>query len=132
MGHIHRALLTATSYHQTFTGTVPFDGSLSTVAMLAIMGGKRPSRPTHPALTNELWTLIQRCWDQDPHSRPEVSEVLKVLPTPFVSRPFLCSSVCEPDSFLLQYEPPSLETVDQSYPCHRQAHPSDRIHCFGP
>ena len=43
------------------------------------MSGKRPSRPIHPALTEQLWTSIQRCWDQDPHLRPEVSDVLKVL-----------------------------------------------------
>jgi len=62
-----------------FTGAVPFDGSLPAVAMVAIMDGKRPPRPTHQAFTDQLWQLTQRCWDQNPHSRPEVSEVLKVL-----------------------------------------------------
>ena len=47
--------------------------------MLAIMRGERPPRPTHPALTDELWVLTQRCWNQDPHLRPEISKVLKVL-----------------------------------------------------
>ena len=86
---------------QVFTGAVPFNDSLPTVAMLAIMGGKRPSRPTHPALTDELWILIEHCWNQDPRSRPEVSEVLQVLPNPSVSHPFQLSSIREPDSFLV-------------------------------
>ena len=47
--------------------------------MLAIMRGERPPRPTHPTLTDELWALMQSCWDQVPHSRPEISKVLKVL-----------------------------------------------------
>ena len=64
---------------QVFTGAVPFNGGLPAGAMLAIMGGKRPSRPTHQNFTDELWTLMQRCWDQDPHLRPDVPGVLKVL-----------------------------------------------------
>ena len=67
------------SLPQVFTGAVPFSSSLSPAAMLAIMDGRRPPRPPHPALTDQLWALVQRCWDQNSHSRPEVSEVLKVL-----------------------------------------------------
>jgi hypothetical protein len=55
-------------------------------ATLAIMRGERPPRPTHPALTYELWALMQRCWDHDPHLRPEVAEILQILLTPSVSR----------------------------------------------
>jgi len=64
---------------QAFTGAVPFSNSLPAAAMLAIMAGKRPPRPMHQSFTNHLWTLMQRCWDQNPHSRPEVSEVFRVL-----------------------------------------------------
>ena len=64
---------------QVFTGAVPFNNSSHVAAMFAILDGKRPSRPTVSALTNELWILIKRCWDQVPHLRPEVSWVLKVL-----------------------------------------------------
>jgi serine/threonine protein kinase len=67
------------SSSQVFTGAVPFSSSLSPAAMLAIMDGRRPPRPTHPALTDQLWALVQRCWGQASHLRPEVSEVLKFL-----------------------------------------------------
>jgi len=73
---------------QVFTGAIPFSDGSSFVAMLAITQGKRPPRPTHPTFTENLWTLMQRCWDPDPHSRPEISEVLQTLLTPLVSRPF--------------------------------------------
>ena len=56
------------------------------MAMLSIMNGKRPSRPTHPTFTVDLWTLVQRCWHQDPTSRPQILEVLKVLTLPLRKR----------------------------------------------
>ena len=66
-------------WSQVFTGAVPFNNDLPAAAVLAIIAGKRPPRPAHHQLTNQLWTLMQRCWDQDPHLRPEVSEVFRVL-----------------------------------------------------
>ena len=64
---------------QAFTGSVPFNNCLPGAAVLAIMNGTRPSRPAHLDFTDELWGLAQRCWAQNPHSRPEVSEVLRIL-----------------------------------------------------
>jgi len=64
---------------QVFTGAVPFDKSPLTSAMMAIMRGDRPRRPTHTACSDELWAIMQRCWDQEPRLRPEVSEVTHVL-----------------------------------------------------
>ena len=73
---------------QVFTGAVPFNNSSPPMAMLAIMQNERPPRPTHPTFTEKLWTLMQRCWDHDPHLRPDVSGVLQVLLAPSVSRSF--------------------------------------------
>jgi hypothetical protein len=64
---------------QVYTGAVPFNHSLPAAAMLAIMNGTRPPRPTHSNFTGALWVLMQRCWDQDPLLRPEVSEVEKTI-----------------------------------------------------
>src|ERR1700760_3897460 len=50
---------------QVFTGAVPFNNHIPAAAVLAIMGGTRPSRPTRSDFTDELWTLMQRCWDQN-------------------------------------------------------------------
>lgn len=69
---------------QVFTGNVPFRDSSSIMAILAITQGKRPPRPTHPMFTGNLWSLMQRCWDHDPHSRPEISEALEILLAPSV------------------------------------------------
>ena len=64
---------------QVLTGTVPFSGKRSTVAAFEIMNGQRPPRPTHPVFPEELWSLVERCWAQDPRFRPEVLEVSETL-----------------------------------------------------
>ncbi|KAF9646908.1 kinase-like protein, partial [Thelephora ganbajun] len=67
---------------EAFTGAVPFSGKSSTAVIYDIINGVRPSRPTHPTFTEDLWTLTQRCWDHNPHLRPEASEILQILLTP--------------------------------------------------
>ena len=80
MGYSHRKFAHCHSVSsQVFTGAVPFRDSQSPAATLAIMAGRRPPRPTHQQFTDQLWALMQRCWDQNPLSRPEVSEVFKIL-----------------------------------------------------
>ena len=80
---------------QIFTGAVPFSGCHPLMAVLSVTQGKRPPRPTHPAFTEVLWTLMQRCWDHDPHLRPEASEVSQILLT--TSAPYPSG---QPDSAL--------------------------------
>ena len=62
-----------------FTGAVPFSGKTPREAMLAIVSGERPPRPTHPTLTDEIWGLTQLCWDQEALLRPQVLHILRGL-----------------------------------------------------
>ena len=68
---------------QVFTHAVPFSGRSSAAAIFAIMRGERPPRPTHPTFTEDLWAVMQRCWHQNPVSRPQFSEVVQILTLPF-------------------------------------------------
>ena len=61
---------------KVFTAAVPFSDKPPRAAMLAIVGGKRPPRPIHPTLTDRLWGLTRRCWDQEPRRRPQVLQIL--------------------------------------------------------
>ena len=61
---------------QIFTGALPFSASSSFIAALAIVRGNRPPRPTHPTFTDDLWKVMQCCWNQDPCLRPTISEVV--------------------------------------------------------
>jgi hypothetical protein len=68
--------LTVATQTQVLTGEVPFSSEkMSCMVALAVLKGDRPSRPENPSLTDDLWVLIQRCWDQDPPLRPEILEV---------------------------------------------------------
>jgi len=44
-----------------------------------IIEGERPPRPVDPTLTDNVWTLVERCWDQEPQSRPGMKRVLQDL-----------------------------------------------------
>ena len=52
--------------------------------MTAIMRGKRPPRPAHSSLTDRLWELMNRCWDQDRRNRPRMLGVLLALDPPLI------------------------------------------------
>jgi len=62
--------------------------------MFAIMQDKRPPRPIHPTFTEDLWELMQRCWDREPNLRPEISEALRILLTLSVSHSFQQLRIC--------------------------------------
>ncbi|KAH8810393.1 kinase-like domain-containing protein, partial [Flagelloscypha sp. PMI_526] len=59
------------------TGQPPFASEHFTDAsvLLAVVQGKRPSRPDVPWLTDDIWGLVQECWAHDPHERPRVSRI---------------------------------------------------------
>jgi len=83
MGHFSRNFTHRHSVSsQVFTGAVPFSNSPLAAATLAIMAGRRPQRPTHQQFTDQLWTLMQSCWHQDPKLRLEASAVSKALRGP--------------------------------------------------
>ncbi|KAF9644746.1 kinase-like protein [Thelephora ganbajun] len=49
---------------EVFTGAIPFSDNPPPVTTLSIIQGKRPSRPTHPTFTENLWELILETIDQ--------------------------------------------------------------------
>ena len=110
------------SFIKVLTGAVPFRGERSTAAAFAIMDGRRPPRPTHPIFSEELWSLVKRCWDHDPRWRPEVVEVLDTL--------LNLSAFVQPRSIhnltlllLLAQQHPNRGGVDHSSPRSRGSHP---------
>jgi hypothetical protein len=62
--------------YKAFTGEAPFPGIAPITVAVGIISGKRPPRPMHLGLTDGLWEITERCWDQDPQRRPEISEVI--------------------------------------------------------
>ena len=68
-------------HHKVFTGAAPFPHTPPTTVGVRVLAGKRPERPAHSSLTDNLWDLNQRCWDQEPLLRPRITEVVCYLRT---------------------------------------------------
>ena len=50
----------------------------------AVKLGERPERHTHTDLTDNIWSLMEQCWDHYPWNRPKISSVLGILRDWFV------------------------------------------------
>jgi hypothetical protein len=103
--------------YKVFTGKVPFNSDKSVPAMVAIMNGERPPRPSHPTLTNGLWELMQKCWAQDVRERPQMTKVLTDLDTFHLQKPPRAPTQLG-DSYGPDYNdaPPQPEPPSQSPP----------------
>ncbi|KAJ7938963.1 kinase-like domain-containing protein, partial [Mycena leptocephala] len=53
---------------------IPFHKKRSMGANLAILAGERPLRP--PDTPDNIWTLTNNCWRQDPSARPSIGSIL--------------------------------------------------------
>ena len=67
---------------EVFTGEVPFGEEGNINITVGIPKNKRPDRPTgaQVGLTNEMWSIIERCWDNDPGRRPPIRDVVRMWP----------------------------------------------------
>jgi len=75
--------------YEIFSGNWPFhDVRHEFQIMFQVQSGKRPLRPSHDlsrirGLNDEIWHLIEACWNQAPSQRPtsdQILELLKALP----------------------------------------------------
>ncbi|THU88759.1 kinase-like protein, partial [Dendrothele bispora CBS 962.96] len=59
--------------YEVFTGLIPFHECTHDAAVIfQLMKGKRPTRPSDAStrLNDEIWGIMQDCWDQEPFERP--------------------------------------------------------------
>jgi hypothetical protein len=62
---------------EIYTAREPFcDIARDTMVILKVMQGGRPARPVEQTLSDDLWTLIQLCWQQQPSDRPKIEDVV--------------------------------------------------------
>jgi len=64
-----------------FSGDIPFhELSNDCAVLLKVVNGIRPSRPTEVSKTqgldNDIWQLIETCWDHQPNTHPRAVEVV--------------------------------------------------------
>jgi serine/threonine protein kinase len=66
-------------HRQIFTGEVPFPDESNIAASFSMWKGRRPVRPDHPEVSDNLWRAIEGCWKVDPAKRKTITEVVAVL-----------------------------------------------------
>lgn len=65
---------------QIFSGHVPFHDRQETAAVITVITtNERPLRPVHQELSDQLWEMIEKCWQKDPLQRPTIREVDEFL-----------------------------------------------------
>ncbi|KAF8338280.1 kinase-like domain-containing protein [Cantharellus anzutake] len=64
---------------EIMTDEVPFGFINENQIVRTVREGMRPKRPKNslPDLTNEVWELMERCWAQNPESRPDFASILE-------------------------------------------------------
>jgi len=65
---------------EVFTGKIPFGEQKNEAVVLRISRGGRPEMPENAqavGLTDEIWKLLESCWQQNPKKRPTMEEVVR-------------------------------------------------------
>ena len=68
--------------YEVLSGQVPFAPFHCYNVILMVTLGERPKRPNGPEgawFTNDLWRMLNRCWETQPQCRPGVGIVLGCL-----------------------------------------------------
>ena len=65
-----------------YTGDVPFHKIVrDSTVMMKVVEGSRPPRPADTSLlSNEIWKVIEMCWNQEPPDRRSAESVIEQLP----------------------------------------------------
>ncbi|KAF8130910.1 kinase-like domain-containing protein [Mycena galopus ATCC 62051] len=68
---------------ELYTGRPPFGSLPEPAALVKVVTGKRPERPTgSPAMTDSLWAHVTTCWAQKPIARPVTEIVVQRMTSP--------------------------------------------------
>lgn len=65
--------------YQVFAGGRVFPRLSDTAAAYSMLDGLRPPRPNDPELSDQIWEMINRCWDNVPSQRMTIADVVSVL-----------------------------------------------------
>ena len=77
-----RLTLVHQSHGQVLTGLRPFHQLCTYEPVPAVLRGERPERPLDAealGFSDELWRLVQLCWDESSATRPTAQQLLNCL-----------------------------------------------------
>jgi len=62
---------------EIFTGCIPFSHIRNDAkVVLTIVEGGRPKRMHCPQISDDIWRMLERCWDAEPNRRPSMATLL--------------------------------------------------------
>ncbi|KAF9642658.1 kinase-like protein, partial [Thelephora ganbajun] len=64
---------------EVFSGKAPFHEVSDNEVVKWVRSGERPNRPTRTVslgLSDTLWEMIQKCWNESPELRPGIVDIL--------------------------------------------------------
>jgi len=67
---------------EVLSGKVPFTQLKDFIVMRKVIEGERPGRPEGAEgsrFTDDLWQMLNRCWETQPENRPSIQAVLEFL-----------------------------------------------------
>jgi len=65
--------------YETISGRPPFHRDTDLAVFMKILEGKRSPRGMR--FTDNLWEMLERCWESQPNARPRIEDVLQCLET---------------------------------------------------
>ena len=68
--------------YEVLSGELPFSSYADLVVILKVAAGRRPERPQGLEgmwFTDDIWSVLEHCWDPVPGNRPSIPEVLRSL-----------------------------------------------------
>ncbi|KAI3611499.1 protein kinase [Moniliophthora roreri] len=69
--------------YEVYSSLRPFHGVPDSAVIIEIHHRRRPSRPVNMKLSNEIWSFIESCWDDEPSCRPRSPQLLDALKSAF-------------------------------------------------
>ena len=63
--------------YETISGNLPFYECVEIAVPIKILRGEHPSRS--PAFSEDLWKMMESCWEFQPDDRPSIVDVLRCL-----------------------------------------------------
>ena len=71
--------------YETISGHLPFHQHGDLTVFVKVLAGERP--PREAGFTDGLWKMLESCWAPQPNSRPNVSDILRILVPKFSTSP---------------------------------------------
>jgi len=69
-------------HFQLATGKKPYPGLLDNAVVIKVLKGKRPPKPDPfeaPGMSQAIWGVAKKCWNEKAKERPEANAVLQDL-----------------------------------------------------